>query len=105
MIKLGNNNHFDIFDIKSVQNKFNLNKSILSLMYRWKLDAFKTKYVKNIVCLCKNKITREHIVTCPKLKQLIPMLKYYSAQAIFETPALTYNFFVSLERTPLGKYL
>ena len=74
-------------------------------MYRWKLDAFKTKYVKNIVCLCKKEITRDHIVTCLDVKNLIPVLRQNTVQAIFETPSLTYDFFVCFERTPLGKFL
>ena len=74
-------------------------------MHRWKLNAFKTKYVKNVVCVCGNKITPVHIVTCNEMKNIIPVLKQNTVQAIFQSSALTYDFFVQLERSPIGKYL
>ena len=93
------------FDIKTVKQNFSVNRSLLSLMYRWKLNAFKTKYVINVLCVCGSKITAEHIVICKDMKKFIPVLKLYTVQDIFQRPALTYEFFVHMVRSPIGKFL
>ena len=49
-------------------------RNIISLMCRWKLNAFKTKFVKNIFCVCGSKITIEHILECNNIKEDISIL-------------------------------
>ena len=96
----------DMFDINKTKQYFtSLNRSLSSLMYRWKLDAFKTKYVKNIVCLCGNKITPCHIFSCNNLKASMPVLMHNNVQTIFKSPTLIYDLFASLEQSSIGLYL
>ena len=90
-IKVRNNK--EQFDIKTIKQNFSVNKKLLSTMYRWKLNAFKTKYVRNILCICGSKITPEHIVICNDMIKVIPVLKHHNVEAIFQIPALTYDFF------------
>ena len=93
------------FDIQCMKNNLKTTRNLLSLMYRWKLDAFKTKYVKNAVCICGCKISPCHILVCNSLKTFIPVLMQNSSENIFGLPELTYNFLVSLENSPIGHYL
>ena len=92
------------FEISKTLKQFPASRSIQSLMYRWKLDAFKTKYTRNIVCLCGKKITHSHILSCVRVKRHIPTLSQ-KVSDIFASPSLTYEFFVSLSKSPIANYL
>ena len=92
-------------DIQRIKNNCGVTKTLLSLMYRWKLDAFKTKYVKGISCICGSKISPSHILSCNSLDKFIPVLKQTNLDCVFNSPKLICDFFVSLEKSPIGHYL
>lgn len=82
-----------------------LNRHITSLIYRWKFDAFRTKYTKNTSCTCGHQITPKHILSCRMIKQFIPSLSECAPEKIFSSPVLTVDFFSSLLKSPIGSFL
>ena len=93
------------FEVSKILKQFRASRIIQSLMYRWKVDAFKTKYTRNIVCLCGKKITHSHILSCVKVKRHIPILSMSTVSDIFASSSLLYEFFVSLSKSPISNYL
>jgi len=48
-------------------------RHIISLAFRLYLNAWKTKYCKNVTCLCKNNISINHILKeCTEIKKYLP---------------------------------
>ena len=48
-------------------------RTISSLIYRLKLDALKTKFVKTVRCVCGDKISTTHILLdCQQIRSLLP---------------------------------
>lgn len=64
----------ELFYIKRIKHDFSVNRPLLSLMYRWKLDSFKTNYVQNVVYVCGSKTIPYHILSCEDMKKCIPVL-------------------------------
>ena len=98
-------NNFMNFDINKIKAQFNTGRKIQSLMFKWKLDAFKTKYNRNVFCLCGNQITNIHIISCIKMVEHIPSLSMNTPENIFNSPLRTYEFFVSLSKSPIADVL
>ena len=80
-------------------------RSIMSLRNRWNVNAFKTKYVKNVACVCRHKITREHILNCNAMRQYISPLQMYTYKDIFSNASLSYDFLSDILLSPLGLLL
>ena len=80
-------------------------KQIVSLICRWKLNSLKTKYVEHVSCICGNRITIDHILTCQLMQGHMPLLSSSTISAILGDPLLTYDFFKSLLRSPIGSLL
>ena len=91
--------------VRSLADNVYWAKQVVSLAFRWKLNCFKTKYVKSAFCLCGDHITVDHILTCHILKGHIPILTLHSTSAIFGDPLLMYDFFRSLLHSPVGPLL
>ena len=86
------------------KNVYSINQ-IVSLICRWKLNSFKTKYVEDVSCLCGNRLTIDHILTCHLLKSHIHILSSYTISEILGDQLLMYEFFKSLLRSPIGSLL
>ena len=82
----------------------NIPRNISSLAYRLSLNSLKTKYCKNIACICKNKLTVKHILNpCNIIKTILPV-------ELSVTDNLEYNTFVlavakALIYSPIGQLL
>lgn len=91
--------------LKECDNNIFRRRKVLSLMCRWKLNCFKTRYVQNVYCICGHNISPDHISSCSSMESFLPkrieqpFLEFeYSAKE-------TYNFFLQLLESPIGKYL
>ena len=100
------NNHIN-FNVKNL-NKVRLkngqfiHRHISSLMCRWKFNAFRTKYVNDVSCLCKAKLSPEHLLHCNDIKQLLPVLNNFTVDNIFSDILLASDFFQSLISSSVG---
>ena len=81
------------------------NRQIVTLSYRWKLDAFRTKYVKNITCVCNAPLIRDHILKCKLLRPYLPELDIATPNVLFSSCQLLLKFFKSLLDSPVGNVL
>jgi ribonuclease HI len=104
------NNHIT-FETKSIyhfllqKTHFRKCRELYCLINRWKLEAFRTKYVRNVSCICKSSITVEHILNCLAIRQHIPVLETHLVADIFLSYDLMYEFFNSLILSPIGSSL
>ena len=89
----------------SVSNMNTKNRFLKQLAYRWKLNAFKTKYSQHGKCICNEPITREHILACIQLKQYLPSLSEVSLNTVFTCRNLICTFFKDLLESPIGSLL
>ena len=89
-------------DISSIKN---LNSFEKSLAYRWKLNAFRTKYSKNVSCVCGNLISRKHILNCVDLKRHLPSIQNVPINSVFAQSSLLQAFFKELRASPIGSLL
>ena len=80
-------------------------RSIMTLRNRWNTNAFKTKFVKNVACVCKHIISREHIIHCKDMRPYLPELENLPFKDICRDPTLSFNFLRSLMISPLGSLL
>ena len=81
-------------------------RTIVSLIYRFKLNAFKTKYIKNITCIFGENITNVHIVFhCKQLKSFLPELSDYSLDQILSNLQLLCKIAISLFYSPISSLL
>ena len=71
-------------------------------MCRWKCNAFRTKYVNDVSCLCKAKLSPEHLLHCNDIKQLLPVLNNFTVDNIFSDILLASDFFQSLISSSVG---
>ena len=103
------NNQTLIFDnvLNSHKNLGLYNRrNTLSLVYRFKLNAFKTKFSKNVNCICGDKITNSHILFhCASLKPLLPDVRSYPLEQILSEPSLLLDIVFALIETPIIRYL
>ena len=106
------NNIFPDFDVHNVSrstkhfcNNLFQHKQVVSLACRWKANAFKTKYVANIKCICNHALTPDHIAACLLLRTHIPILGTSSMSNIFNIPSLLFHFLLSLLHSPIGTYV
>ena len=80
-----------LFTFEQIHNIQSLNihnvhtfKYFMSIFYRLKLNAFKTKYSKMVKCLCGQKITASHILfDCLFLKRFLPVLSGHCMNTVF----------------------
>ena len=57
-----------------VLSNLNCSRKISSLIFRLKLNALKTKFVKNIRCICGTTISVSHILlNCQQIRSLLPI--------------------------------
>ena len=100
-------NNYINFNVKNL-NKVRLkngqfiHRHISSLMCRWKFNAFRTKYVNDVSCLCKAKLSPEHLLHCNDIKQLLPVLNNFTVDNIFSDILLASDFFQSLISSSVG---
>ena len=81
-------------------------RNVTSLLYRLKLDAFKTKFSKNITCLCGERISSGHILSqCEDLKPFLPNIPKYSFQKIISDHKILWDIVVALIQSPISRYL
>eukprot|EP00745_Piridium_sociabile_P029217 TRINITY_DN4763_c1_g1_i13.p1 TRINITY_DN4763_c1_g1~~TRINITY_DN4763_c1_g1_i13.p1 ORF type:complete len:239 (+),score=0.05 TRINITY_DN4763_c1_g1_i13:231-947(+) len=70
-------------------------RQITSLMYRFRLNAFRTKCSKNIHCICGKQITVNHLlVHCPGVRQLVPktLVDHYLTSLPLSTENILNNY-------------
>ena len=84
--KFSQNNHeikntflpFKILDICAFVCSHNQNvyqaRQIITLMSRWKLNAFTTKFKSNITCICGQHISPNHLTKCNAVRPFLPIL-------------------------------
>jgi ribonuclease HI len=94
-----------IFQFLLQKTHFRKSRELYCLINRWKTEAFKTKYVKNVSCICNSIITVDHILNCVTLRQHIPVLETHLVADIFRSYDLMYDFFNSLLLSPIGSLL
>ena len=63
-------------------------RNVISLINRWKINSFKTKYVSTTKCICGSHISPEHILLCEQMKEYLPT--YHCSESADCT--LTYDF-------------
>ncbi len=76
-------------------------RNVLSLINRWSLKSFKTKYISTITCICGVHISPEHILMCKEMKQYLPPI---ISEDLFQY-TLSYEFFKCLLYSPIGSFL
>ena len=55
--------------------KIDYSRQITSIIYRFKLNGFRTKYSKHIKCICGAQLTTNHILyQCQSLRSYLPMM-------------------------------
>jgi ribonuclease HI len=80
-------------------------RSLQTIMCRWKLDGFRTKYVKEVTCICNFRLSPDHILKCKSLRPYISILNSHSVDAIFSEPILYLAFFQAVLDSPVGYLL
>ncbi len=85
------------------------NRQITGLIYRLKLNAFKTKYSQNIKCICGKEISPQHILyKCKALKPFLPEILTQEncvkpqLQNIFANHQLMFTIAKGLLKSPVG---
>ena len=77
----GSNNYINLSrKLQDIQNKLNLlsksnsiSRQVTSLFFRFRLNALKTKFSKDIKCICGNKFHINHFLfNCQDLKPFLP---------------------------------
>ena len=77
-------------------------RNILSLIYRFKLNAFKRKFSKDTNCICGDKITNSHILFhCEHLKPFLPVIPNHPLEQILSNPSLMWDIIFALIHSPL----
>ena len=91
----------------------NYPRHITSLVYRFRLNALRTKFCKNIKCICENQLSVKHLfVDCPKVKQLfdktslkLRLLKKNSFEDILNDFSMLCDISNLLNQSPVGIFL
>ena len=87
-------------------------RQLTSLTFRLKLNSFKTRFSKNVICSCGERITQEHILfSCPVMKLFLPgsFTSVYISEEFL--PNLLQDFSVLMDiaetliHSPLGRLL
>ena len=64
-------------------------RAITTLIFKIKLNAFKTKFSKNVTCLCGNRISTQHILfDCKILQNRLPHIRALSMKDICSNQTL-----------------
>ena len=81
-------------------------RQIISICHRVKLNAFKTKFSKNVQCICGGPLTSIHVVfECHLLKTHLPNLHYDTFKGVLEDSALLFKIAKGLLGSPIGSLL
>ena len=87
-------------------------REVISLAYKIKLNALKTKHCKNIHCICGVPLMLGHILDlCQGIRQYLPdsladqISAYGNKENIMRNPSLVMNFSKFLLESPLGIFL
>ena len=81
-------------------------RNVISLMFRLKLNSFKTKFVKTVKCICGADITNYHLIfDCYVLKPLLPNFQEKSLQDVFSNHKLLLQIAQTLLNSPVGLFL
>ena len=80
-------------------------RNVLSSICRWKINAFRTKYVTNCTCICGNALDSKHILICNMLQNYAPVLQTYSTVRILNDPPLLCDLFKEILLSPVGLLL
>ena len=88
-------------------------RNITSLVHRFRLNALRTKYCKNIICACGNELSVKHLLKeCPNVKRLsyehsaeLGLLRKSPFEAILNDYKLLSNISQYLNSSPVGIFL
>ena len=103
--------HFFSFDDIQKSQFLNLTdtykfKHFQSVFYRLKLNAFKTKYISTVRCLCGHTISSAHLLfECLPLKHFLPSFSENSLDKVFSNSELALRLTAHLLASPIGSYL
>ena len=79
-------------------------RNVTSLINRWKINSFKTKYVSTTKCICGSHISPEHILLCEQMKEYLPTDHCSESADCMFTYDIFY-FFKCLLYSPIGSLL
>lgn len=81
-------------------------RHFMSIYYRLKLNAFKTKYSTSVSCLCGQNITSTHVLfECPQLKNFLPAFSEDNLNSVFLNDELALRLTAALIISPIGTFL
>ena len=81
-------------------------RQTVSLVYRFKLNAFKTKFVKGIKCCCGSEISGSHIIfECKDLKPFLPNITENSLEKVLNDFLLMFKICNCLLHSPVAHLL
>ena len=104
------NNIFSFDQIRGLQY-LNINdtytyKRFISIFFKLKLNAFKTKYVSSVRCPCGHNITSSHILfDCLPLRSYLPDFSKKCLNTIFSNHELAIRTTAALLSSPVGSFL
>ena len=81
-------------------------KHFISVFFKLKLNAFKTKYVSSVKCPCGHSITSSHILfDCLPLRCFLPNFSKKCLNSIFSNMDLAFHTVSDLLDSPVGPFL
>ena len=87
-------------------SSFIIARRIKSLLFRIKLNAFVTKFSKNVRCLCGESISSTHIIfECQSVTPFLPTFSEHSLEKVFDNFKLAFDIAEGLMNSPLGHLL
>ena len=95
----------EIHHLKIHANAFKERK-LKSLFFRIRLNAFITKFSKNVKCMCGGYISNNHIILdCQNLKPHLPVFSEKSLEQVLSNVSLMFEIAKSLSLSPIGHLL
>ena len=104
------NNIFTFDQLRKIQylkiNDTYSYKHFISVFFKLKLNAFKTKYVSSVRCPCGHNITSSHILfDCLPLRCFLPNFSEKCLNTIFSNHDLAIHIVFALLNSPVGSFL
>ena len=95
-------------------NAFSCSRTVSSLVYRLILDSLKTKYCKDVKCLCNENLSVHHILfDCDQIRLYLPHTFISAVNngltslqgLLFDNLCIVFELALSLLQSPIGRFL
>lgn len=96
---------FEVIHQSNIHSNAFRERQLKALFFRIRLNAFITKFSKNVKCLCGEGISNTHVFECQNLKPYLPAFPENSIEQVLDNVKLMFDIAKGLLHSPIGHLL